>query len=36
VEGFNCVLIEKDPAYVGLIRERLRKPIQPDLFGGAA
>jgi site-specific DNA-methyltransferase (adenine-specific) len=38
VEGFRCVLIEKDPKSVELIRTRLRKDIQPDLFGsgGAA
>ena len=36
VEGFRCVLIEKDPAYAELIRTRLRKPIQPAMFGGAA
>lgn len=33
VEGFHCVLIEKDPAYAELIRARLRKDIQPVLFG---
>jgi len=33
VEGFRCVLIEKDPAYAGLIRTRLRKDIQPAMFG---
>lgn len=36
VEGFHCVLVEKDPAYAELIRTRLRKPIQPTMFGGAA
>lgn len=36
VEGFRCVLIEKDPASVELIRTRLRKDIQPDIFGGVA
>jgi site-specific DNA-methyltransferase (adenine-specific) len=36
VEGFRCVLIEKDPASVELIQARLRKPIQPDMFGGVA
>jgi site-specific DNA-methyltransferase (adenine-specific) len=36
VEGFRCLLVEKDPAYAELIRTRLRKPIQPDMFGGAA
>lgn len=34
VEGFRCVLIERDPAYMGLIRARLRRGIQPGLFGG--
>lgn len=33
VEGFRCVLIEKDPAYATLIRTRLRKDIQPAMFG---
>ena len=33
VEGFRCVLIEKDPAYAELVRTRLRKPIQPAMFG---
>ena len=33
VEGFRCVLIEKDPAYAALIRARLRKDIQPAMFG---
>ena len=36
IEGFRCVLIEKDPVAAELIMTRLRKPIQPDLFGGAA
>jgi site-specific DNA-methyltransferase (adenine-specific) len=36
IEGFRCVLIEQDPKSVELIRTRLRKDIQPDLFGGAA
>lgn len=36
VEGFRCVLIEKDPAYAELIRTRLRKDIQPSMFGGVA
>jgi len=29
--GFRCVLAERDPVFVDLIRERLRKPIQPYL-----
>ena len=36
VEGFKCVLIEREAAYLPLIVARLSKPIQPDLFGGAA
>lgn len=32
VEGFRCVLIERDPAYAGLIQARLHKPIQPVLL----
>lgn len=33
VEGFRCVLIEKDQPYAELIRKRLDKPIQPVMFG---
>ncbi len=36
IEGFRSVLIERDPKYAELAVARLRKPIQPDLFGGAA
>lgn len=36
VEGFRSVLIERDPAHAELVMTRLRKPIQPDLFGGAS
>lgn len=36
VEGFRCFLIEKDPKSAELIRVRLRKDIQPNLFGGDA
>ena len=36
IEGFRCILAEKDPAHAGLIMARIAKPIQPDLFGGAA
>jgi hypothetical protein len=36
IEGFRCILAEKDPASADLIVARLSKPIQPDLFGGAA
>ncbi|MDQ2875843.1 MAG: site-specific DNA-methyltransferase [Actinomycetota bacterium] len=34
IEGFPSVLIEQDPKSAELIRTRLRKPIQPDMFGG--
>jgi hypothetical protein len=33
VEGFRCVIIEKDPKSADLIRKRLSKPIQPVMFG---
>jgi DNA modification methylase len=33
VEGFRCVLVEKDPSSAELIKTRLRKPIQPVMFG---
>jgi hypothetical protein len=33
IEGFRCVLIEQDEKHVELIKARLSKPIQPDLFG---
>ncbi len=36
VEGFRCVLIEREADYLPLIRARLSKPIQPDIFGGIA
>ncbi len=36
VEGFRCVAIEREAAYLPLIVARLSKPIQPDLFGGVA
>ena len=36
IEGFRCVLIDRDPKAVELIRTRLRKDIQPDMFGGVA
>jgi hypothetical protein len=36
VEGFRCVLIERDPVAVELIRTRLRKPVQPVMFGESA
>ena len=33
IEGFPCILIEKDPVAAELIKTRLSKPIQPTLFG---
>ena len=36
LEGFPCILIEKDPVAVELIRIRLGKPTQPDLFAAGA
>jgi DNA modification methylase len=36
IEGFRCVLIEKDPSSAELIKTRLRKDIQPVLFGEAS
>ncbi len=36
VEGFRCIAIEREAAYLPLIVARLSKPIQPDLFGGVA
>jgi hypothetical protein len=36
VEGFRCVLIERDPVAVELMRTRLRKPVQPVMFGESA
>jgi hypothetical protein len=35
-EGFRALLIEREATYLPLIVARLSKPIQPDLFGGAA
>ena len=34
IGGFCCLLIANEPGYAELIQARLRKPIQPDLFGG--
>jgi site-specific DNA-methyltransferase (adenine-specific) len=34
IEGARAILIEREAAYLPLIRARLGKPIQPDLFGG--
>lgn len=36
IEGFRCIAIEANATYLPLIVARLSKPIQPDLFGGAA
>jgi DNA modification methylase len=36
VEGFRCVLIEKDADHLPLIEARLSKPIAPTLFGGVS
>ena len=33
IAGIPCILIEQDPKSAELIMTRLRKPIQPDLFG---
>ena len=31
LEGFRCILIEKDPASAELARQRLSRPFQPEL-----
>lgn len=36
IEGFHVIGIERDPTYMELVRARIGKPIQPDLFGGLA
>jgi len=36
IEGFRCIAVEREADYLPLIVQRLTKPIQPDLFGGAA
>jgi len=36
VEGFRCIGIERDPAYMRLAVARLTKPIEPVLFGSAS
>lgn len=36
VEGFRCIGIEREADYLPLILARITKPIQPDIFGGAA
>lgn len=36
VEHFRCITVEREARYLPLIVARLTKPIQQDLFGGAA
>jgi site-specific DNA-methyltransferase (adenine-specific) len=36
LEGFRCILIEKDPVAADLAVTRLSKPLQPSLFGDVA
>lgn len=36
IEGFNAILVDKDPQAIALTRVRLAKPVQPLLFGGEA
>lgn len=36
VEGFRCVLVEREQPHAELIKRRLSKPIALDLFGGAS
>jgi site-specific DNA-methyltransferase (adenine-specific) len=36
IEGFQCVLIDKEQPAAALIRKRLSKDIQPDIFGASA
>jgi site-specific DNA-methyltransferase (adenine-specific) len=36
IEGFRCVLAEKDPAFAELIKARLARPVQPVMFGEAS
>lgn len=36
IESFPVVLIEREDEYVEIIRQRLSRPIEPVLFGGAA
>jgi DNA modification methylase len=31
LEGFRCVLVERDPVAVALARQRLARPLQPSL-----
>jgi site-specific DNA-methyltransferase (adenine-specific) len=34
IEGFRCVTVEREAAYLPLIAARLSKPLQPVLFAG--
>lgn len=36
IEGFNAIGVEREREYADLCVERLDKPLQPSLFGGAA
>jgi SAM-dependent methyltransferase len=36
IEGFNAVLVDRDPQAIALARVRLAKPVQPSLFGEAS
>lgn len=38
IEGFGCILVEREAEYVAIIRERLSQPIEPvlDFTGGDA
>lgn len=36
IEGFGCIAIEREAAYLPLIVARLSKPIQPNMFGASA
>lgn len=36
LEGFRCIGVEREQQYMDLVRARLGKPIQPDIFGGAS
>lgn len=33
LEGMHCTLIELESAHLPLILQRLRKPLQPSMFG---
>lgn len=36
IEGFDCILLDRDPQALALTRVRLAKPVQPSLFGEAS